>query len=60
MTAVTLSSHPQIKQPSWFATGPAFVWYIAGVVTLLHLLTANRYGYFGDEMYHMACGEHLA
>ena len=60
MTAATLSSHPQIKQPSWFATGPAFVWYIAGAVTLLHLLTANRYGYFGDEMYHMACGEHLA
>jgi dolichyl-phosphate-mannose--protein O-mannosyl transferase len=29
-------------------------------VFLLELLTANRYGYFGDEMYHMACGEHLA
>lgn len=26
----------------------------------LHLLTASRYGYFGDELYHMACGEHLA
>ncbi len=36
------------------------VWYIAGAVLLVHLLTASRYGYFGDEMYHMACGEHLA
>jgi hypothetical protein len=33
--------------------------YIAGPVLLLQLLTANRYGYFGDEMYHMACGEHM-
>ena len=27
---------------------------------ILQLATANRYGYFGDEMYHMACGEHMA
>jgi hypothetical protein len=33
---------------------------MAGTVLLLELLTANRYGYFGDEMYHMACGEHMA
>ena len=36
------------------------VWSIAASVLLLHFLTATRYGYFGDEMYHMACGEHLA
>jgi hypothetical protein len=29
-------------------------------VTLLQLLFANRCGYFGDEMNHMAFGEHLA
>jgi hypothetical protein len=34
--------------------------YIATAVLALQLATANRYGYFGDEMYHMACGEHLA
>jgi hypothetical protein len=50
----------QEKKESWFATGPAIVWYIAASVLLLHLLTATRYGYFGDELYHMACGEHLA
>jgi hypothetical protein len=32
---------------------------IAGACFLLHLLTARRYGYFGDELYFLACGEHL-
>ena len=32
---------------------------IAAVKLLLHLATASRYGYFGDELYFMACGEHL-
>ena len=27
---------------------------------LVHLLTANRYGYFRDELYYAACGQHLA
>jgi dolichyl-phosphate-mannose-protein mannosyltransferase len=26
----------------------------------IHLLTANRYGYFRDELYYAACGQHLA
>jgi Dolichyl-phosphate-mannose-protein mannosyltransferase len=51
---------PQAKQPSRFAGGPAIVWYLAGAVLALHLATAAAYGYFGDEMYFMACGEHLA
>jgi hypothetical protein len=48
------------REHSKYVSGPAIVWYIAGAVLLLQLLTANRYGYFGDEMYHMACGEHMA
>ena len=44
---------------SWSPSGPAIVLYVASAVLLLQLATANRYGYFGDEMYHMACGEHL-
>jgi Dolichyl-phosphate-mannose-protein mannosyltransferase len=55
-----VSSDEQTERHSLFASGPALVWYVAGSLTLLHLLTANRYGYFGDELYHMACGEHLA
>jgi hypothetical protein len=34
--------------------------YIALVKLLIHLLTNNRYGYFRDELYYIACGEHLA
>jgi 4-amino-4-deoxy-L-arabinose transferase-like glycosyltransferase len=60
MSAGIVISHERTEGQSWFMSGPALVWYIAGSVTLLQLLTANRYGYFGDEFYHMACGEHLA
>lgn len=59
MSTAAVRSDEQISHP-WFLTGPIVVWYIAGSVTLLQLLTANRYGYFGDEFYHMACGEHMA
>jgi uncharacterized membrane protein len=50
----------QVGNSSKFSSGPAIVCHIASCVLLLELLTANLYGYFGDEMYHMACGEHLA
>jgi hypothetical protein len=59
MCTAPVSSYQQVKDESWFASGPAIVWHIAASVLLLHFLTANRYGYFGDEMYYMACGEHL-
>jgi 4-amino-4-deoxy-L-arabinose transferase-like glycosyltransferase len=45
---------------SRWSSGPALVTYVAGALLVLHVLTASRYGYFGDEMYHLACGEHLA
>ncbi len=32
---------------------------IAGVKLLFHLLTASRYGIFRDELYYLACAEHL-
>jgi len=50
-----------VAQPvSRYASGPALVAYVAGALLVLHLLTASRYGYFGDELYHMACAEHLS
>ena len=56
----TLATQPLEQEPqSPYVSGPALVLYIAVAFLLLQLLTANRYGYFGDEMYHMACGEHL-
>jgi 4-amino-4-deoxy-L-arabinose transferase-like glycosyltransferase len=44
---------------SWLTRGLAVVLVIAVAKLLLHVGTASRYGYFGDELYFMACGEHL-
>ena len=32
---------------------------LAGVKLLLHILTNSNYGYFIDELYYIACSEHL-
>jgi hypothetical protein len=39
--------------------GPALVLVLAGLKLLFHLLTVNRYGIFRDELYYLACSEHL-
>src|SRR5256714_15631791 len=39
--------------------GPAIVLAIAAADLLFHLLIANRYGIFRDELYYLACSEHL-
>ncbi len=36
------------------------VWAIAGISVLAHLVTADRYGYFRDALYYIACARHLA
>lgn len=33
---------------------------LAGVKLMLHLLTSDAYGYFRDELYYIACSNHLA
>ena len=35
-------------------------WSVAGVVAIVHLLTADRYGYFVNELYFIVCGRHPA
>ena len=42
------------------ASGPALVGYVALAKLALHLVTAATYGFFIDELYFLACGEHLA
>ena len=32
----------------------------SAIALLIHLLTNGRYGYFRDELYYIACGQHLA
>jgi 4-amino-4-deoxy-L-arabinose transferase-like glycosyltransferase len=38
----------------------AILLYLALLTILIHFLTNGGYGYFRDEFYYMACGEHLA
>jgi Dolichyl-phosphate-mannose-protein mannosyltransferase len=40
--------------------GSPTVWLIAGLYLAFNLATANVYGLFVDELYFLACGEHLA
>ena len=37
----------------------AIAMYFALAKLLIHFLTNNQYGYFRDELYYMACGDHL-
>ncbi len=46
------------KYSKW-TTGPAIVLYLAAGKLFLHLVTAGRYGIFRDELYYLACAEHL-
>ena len=46
--------------PHGFLSGPAIVLLLAVAKFLFHLLTAGRYGIFRDELYYLACSEHLA
>jgi Dolichyl-phosphate-mannose-protein mannosyltransferase len=36
------------------------VWILAATTLIFHVLTAGRYGIFRDELYYLACAEHLA
>jgi hypothetical protein len=38
----------------------AILSYLALLTIFMHFLTNGGYGYFRDELYYMACGEHLA
>ena len=42
-----------------FPSGPAIVIFLATAKVLFHLCTAGRYGIFRDELYYLACSEHL-
>src|SRR5690242_21520153 len=60
MSSAASSASTAPSSFSRFASGPAIVAYIAFGKLLLHLLTAARYGIFRDELYYLACSEHLA
>ncbi|SEP20948.1 glycosyltransferase family 39 protein [Amycolatopsis saalfeldensis] len=57
MTATT-TTVPATRAVAPFARTPVLV--LAALLALLLGLTANRYGYMGDELYFLSAGRHLA
>ena len=49
-----------LKENSRFTSGFALVCYVALIRMALYLIAAPNYGYFRDELYYLACGEHPA
>jgi hypothetical protein len=49
-----------VETSTWSVGSAALISVFAAGAVVLHLLTANRYGYFRDELYYAACGQHLA
>ena len=43
----------------WLASARGLVLILAGFACVIHFLCGWRYGYFRDELYFAACGEHL-
>ena len=50
---------PSDRPSGYFASGPALVLYVGAAKLLLHLFTASPYGIFRDELYNLACSQHL-
>src|SRR5437764_3248456 len=60
MTSISVTARPSgMAAHNRFTSGPALVLYLAAFKLIFHLLTAGRYGIFRDELYYLACGEHL-
>jgi 4-amino-4-deoxy-L-arabinose transferase-like glycosyltransferase len=56
----SLAQPAVVKSTSFTQTVLFPAWCVAAVVFVLHLVTAPYYGYFRDELYFIACSDHLA
>lgn len=48
----------ELRAPSRFTSGTAIVLYVALIRGILYFIAGPNYGYFRDELYYLACGEH--
>jgi hypothetical protein len=56
----SVAQNSKHRQPSVFASGAAIVAYMALARMIVYFFSATHYGYFRDELYYLACGEHPA
>jgi hypothetical protein len=54
--ATTANAEPRAH--SRFTSGTAIILYVALIRIVLYLIAGPNYGYFRDELYYLACGEH--
>jgi hypothetical protein len=50
----------EIRVPTAALPLASSVYFLAIAATCLHFAFSGRYGYFRDELYYAACGQHLA
>src|SRR5579864_7558500 len=51
---------PELVWSAWLARDEAIAFYFAFAACVVHFLFNGGYGYFRDELYYAACGQHLA
>ncbi len=59
MSASGALSRTGRRSTYWFLASGGVVAVIAAIKLILHLYAGRHYGYFIDELYYLACGEHL-
>ena len=60
MSATTDAAIEEDHKASLLISGTAIVFYIAFLRIVLYFIAGPNYGYFRDELYYLACGEHPA
>ena len=56
----SLTLRPDENRKPWLLDAGIVVAGIAFLKLLLHLYAGRNYGYFTDELYYLACAQHLA